>query len=306
MIRNWLVATAIVFFGQSLLFAGNSKVGTSGAPFLRMGAGARPTAMGQAFVGVADDVNAVYYNPAGLGFLSRPELTAMHTQWIQGLDYNFGAFAYPTDFGAFGFSAATLQSDEQRKRGLDESDQGTFDAMDAAYGVSFARNLNPTLSVGMTARWITLEIDNASAKAWSGDVGLLQRFHRVPLSVGLAVRHFGQEIEFIDEADPQPMTVDLGGSLSLLRERLKIAMNVQRPRDNDVQFGTGAEWAQDAGDNFRYALRGGYTNAGTDADGTTGLSFGAGIGYRQFNFDFAWVPFGDLGNTFRYAAHMKF
>ena len=33
---------------------------------------------------------------------------------------------------------------------------------------------------------------------------------------------------------------------------------------------------------------------------------GAGIGYKLFDIDFAWVPFGDLGNTFRYAAHVKF
>lgn len=37
--------------------------------------GARPLAMGGAFVGLADDANATYYNPAGLANLDSPQMT---------------------------------------------------------------------------------------------------------------------------------------------------------------------------------------------------------------------------------------
>jgi hypothetical protein len=30
------------------------------------------------------------------------------------------------------------------------------------------------------------------------------------------------------------------------------------------------------------------------------------MGYKNVSFDFAWVPFGDLGNTFRYSLLLKF
>ena len=50
----------------------------------------------------------------------------------------------------------------------------------------------------------------------------------------------------------------------------------------------------------------GYKSLATDADGANGLTLGAGVGFRRLDLDFAWVPMGDLGNTFRYAALFRF
>src|ERR1700687_118089 len=48
---------------------------TGGPPneFMAYGAGARSLAMGAAFVGVADDASAGYWNPAGLSQITRKE-----------------------------------------------------------------------------------------------------------------------------------------------------------------------------------------------------------------------------------------
>ena len=46
--------------------------------------------------------------------------------------------------------------------------------------------------------------------------------------------------------------------------------------------------------------------ANTPIDIASGITLGGGVGYKLFDIDFAWVPFGDLGNTFRYTAHVKF
>jgi hypothetical protein len=53
------------------LLYGQAKVGTAGAQFLELGVSARAVAMGEAFVAVANDATAVYYNPAGLTQCSR-------------------------------------------------------------------------------------------------------------------------------------------------------------------------------------------------------------------------------------------
>ncbi|MCB4755424.1 MAG: PorV/PorQ family protein [Elusimicrobia bacterium] len=304
-IRIYYLAFVIGLGSVLCAQAANDKVGTSGAQFLKIGAGARPTAMGEAFVGIADDVNAVYYNPAGLASVSQPEITAMHMEWFQGMNYDFGAFAYPTDMGAFAFSAATLRTDNLEKRGTDESLQGSFDAMDAAYTLSYSRTFGPLTSLGLTGRYIEQKIDIYSARTWSGDVGLLQRLGSRPIKVGVAVKHLGESVKFRSESDPLPLTLDVGVGANLFRERMKLGFDVKKARDNDSQVGTGLEWMQPAGENLRFALRGGYNSATTDPD-ATGMSLGAGVGYKQFDIDFAWVPFGDLGNTFRYAFHARF
>jgi len=44
-----------------------SNVATTCAPFLEIGVGARAIGMGGAFVATANDVSALYWNPAGIG-----------------------------------------------------------------------------------------------------------------------------------------------------------------------------------------------------------------------------------------------
>src|SRR5262249_47352684 len=114
---------------------GSDEVGTSGAAFLKIGPGARPAAMGEAFTGVADDIHAIYYNPAGLALLKKPELTAMHMQWFQSINYEFAAFAYPTEkYGTWGFAVSDLHTDNIDRR-TDDTDAAInqFSATDNAY-----------------------------------------------------------------------------------------------------------------------------------------------------------------------------
>jgi len=304
--KTFILIFAVLLAVPALLFAADPNAGTSGAQFLKIGVGARPVAMGESFVGVADDVNAVYYNPSGLAFIDRPELTAQRTQWFQGVDHQFGAFAYPTDYGAFALSATTLKVEDIQKRGADESYEGNFQAMDSAYAFSYARMLGPLSSVGITGRYFKEEIDAYSASAWGGDVGFLRKFVAYPVSVGLAVRDFGQKIKFRNEEDPQPLTIDLGMGANLFNYRLLLAANVAKSNDSGYRFGLGTEYSPVLTKSFRFTLRGGFNTAQTDGSGAPGISAGAGIGIRQLSFDFAWVPFGDLGNTFRYSLGFRF
>ncbi|MFN0118258.1 MAG: PorV/PorQ family protein [Elusimicrobiota bacterium] len=287
-------------------FAANKNVGTSGASFLRIGSGPRPTAMGEAFVAIADDINTVHHNPAGLALIEESQMTAMHTQWFQNLNYDFGAFAVPTGIGTFAISAATLKASDIQKRGNDESDLGTFENLDAAYALSYGRNIIDNLAAGVTLRYIKEEIDTESAQAMSGDLGLRYQMASRPLSFGFAVRHFGPEIKFIDESDPQPLTFDVGAAHRFFSDKLVLATDLRKPRDNDVQYGFGAEYIQPIGKDFSTALRAGYSSETTGPDGAHGISLGAGVGIKQLELNFAWVPFGDLGNTFRYGALFRF
>jgi hypothetical protein len=54
------------------------------------------------------------------------------------------------------------------------------------------------------------------------------------------------------------------------------------------------------------SVRAGFNSADSDAGGFGGASFGGGITYGSVGFDFALLPFGDLGNTYRYSLLVKF
>lgn len=291
---------------SSLSLAANKSAGTSGAQFLKIGAGARPAAMGNSFTGLSNDVNAVMFNPAGLSNISRAQLTATHAQWFEDVNYDFAAFAYPTDFGAFALSAATLKVEGVQKRDTSESLLGSVDALDAAYGLTYSRNLMPYLSLGGTARYVQQKIDTSRASVWAGDIGILKRFKTHPLMVGLTAKNMGSSIKFRNEADALPTTYTLGFSYRLFKERLVLTSDVKKPRDADVGWAVGTEYVQDFSDSVHMAFRLGYDSSNTDATDAHGLSFGAGFGLGRLDFDFAWVPFGELGNTFRYSALLRF
>ena len=82
----------------------------SGAVFLKIGTGARPAAMGGAYTALADDVNALYYNPGGLAQLKMRELGATHTEWLLGSRFDFIGYAQPTKIGTFGLGVTRLSS----------------------------------------------------------------------------------------------------------------------------------------------------------------------------------------------------
>ncbi len=67
----------------------------TGASFLKIGVGARPLGMGGGYIAIADDVNAIYWNPGGLAQLRKKEISAMHNEWIDDIKYEFVGYAVP-------------------------------------------------------------------------------------------------------------------------------------------------------------------------------------------------------------------
>ena len=61
-----LILVHQLIYAQLLPNLGGQRVGTSAAQFLKIGIGPRAEAMGQAYVAIANDAEALFYNPAGI------------------------------------------------------------------------------------------------------------------------------------------------------------------------------------------------------------------------------------------------
>ncbi|MFA6548641.1 MAG: hypothetical protein WCT39_01740 [Candidatus Margulisiibacteriota bacterium] len=72
----------------------------------RLSVGARILGMGKTFIGLSDDIGAIYTNPAGLANLDKWQLSSMSGKFME--DYNYLNFsgAYPTKYGVLGFGYA--------------------------------------------------------------------------------------------------------------------------------------------------------------------------------------------------------
>ena len=138
-IRKMLLAIGFI----STLVSGVSAKGlTSGADFLLVNTGARPDALGGAFSAVADDVNTLTYNPAGLANIRLPEAGYGRYDFVAGIHYDFVGLASPLgDYGVLGFGYVGMGTDAFNSTEDPNATPGTASekALILGWGRSFGR-----------------------------------------------------------------------------------------------------------------------------------------------------------------------
>lgn len=63
--------------------------GTTSLDLQKITIGARQAGMGEAFTGLADDLNTASFNPAGFALLNYKTISASHNEWLAESNYNF-------------------------------------------------------------------------------------------------------------------------------------------------------------------------------------------------------------------------
>lgn len=179
-----------------------------GADFLAGGVGARALAMGGAYVALANDVTAGYWNPAGLSGLVYPEVGYMHAERFAGIvSYDYGSFAFPINArSTFGLSLIRLGVDDipntlnawDRERGVPLPDTENhitrFSYAHYAMFVSYARALSDNLVLGVSGKVIRGSIGSfASSWGYSFDAGL--QYKTGPLLLGLNVQDVSRMLQ---------------------------------------------------------------------------------------------------------------
>ncbi len=341
LVSSLFFVSSLISHPSSLAFAAfrSKDAGSSAAAFLKIGAGARPTAMGDAFTGVADDVNAIYWNTAGLSTLRKAEFVAMRANLFQDLTYHFFAFALPLGskqsrtenrFGtlALGLNNLSIEDLERRTEDTDKPDS-TFSSNDSAYTLAYSYRvplgITEGIHLGLGLKYLRQTLAGNTASAFATDLGSLYRFQDMPLALGLSLQNIGTKVKFKEESDSLPLTMKVGASYLLGREwnisgrdklgesedrsGLLMAMDLNVPRDNDPTMRIGTDFTRGWSEGLSTSIRGsGYQvgKSGQGQFGSFGFSAGFGITYKVFSFDFAWTPAKDLGTTYRYSVRMRF
>lgn len=168
--------------------------------FLSLGIGARGLAMANTMCAISDDVNAAYWNPAGLSRMDkRYQLSLMHAEYFAGVaKYDYAGIGYKIDdrssvalsyirFGVDNIMNTTELIDAQGN--VDYGRISYFSASDNAFLLSYAYNFAnvPGLSVGANAKVIYRNIGKF-ARAWGFGLDFGLQYHRKGWQAGAMLR----------------------------------------------------------------------------------------------------------------------
>src|SRR5262247_2476733 len=122
--------------------------------------GARQNGMGASGVAIAEDATGVtWWNPAGLGFVTRSAVDLTYAQLVPGLasdvNYNYLTYVRPTaGWGAFGVGLVFLSYGTSEGTDPFGNPTGTFTSNEVSPAISYGTKVLPDLSVGATLKYI--------------------------------------------------------------------------------------------------------------------------------------------------------
>ena len=184
----------------------NTAYGTTAAEFLLFGAGARGTALGDAFAAVATDISSLYYNPGGAALISGPGASVSTYDYVADTRYSWGGIAFPFSGGSrtFGLQIGTFGFDNQPVYTVDqpEGNGSVYSVSQTFAGATFAQNFSDRFAAGITAKFVFDQLGEVNGTAFAVDFGTT--FHAMlsdhPIRLGFVVANLGTDLKYSGDA----------------------------------------------------------------------------------------------------------
>ena len=314
--RSIALIAALMIMSISSFAQKPMRAGTTTANFLEIGYGAAGSAVGDAYVSLANDVSAIYWNPAGLAQLSRSEVMFVTQPWIVGMNITFGAVGIVVpSFGTIGASLIMMDYGDMDVTTMTKP-EGTgerFSSRDMALTISYARSLTEWFSVGTSGKYVSSTIWHENASAFAFDLGVLIKTdffsptggNEHGLKIGMSISNYGTTLKYdgLDlltpiDVDPNsagnyqsapgrlstqewemPLIFRIGASVTpILTDMHEITLSVDalHPNNNSESVNVGAQYSLAFPSFGKLFLRGGYKALFME-DSQYGASFGVGL-----------------------------
>jgi hypothetical protein len=271
----------------------SGNAGTTSANFLKMGVGARASALGGTFVAIADDATACYWNPAGLPQISHTELIFMHNNWYQDIKSNYLGAAFPVSNSfALGFGISYLDYGSFDGYDIDDQPTGKYSANALVLSTSGAYQLSRNLSIGVTGKIFSEKLEQSSATSYAMDFGTLYRTAAV--SMGLNLMNIGSGMKYETAECPLPRRLVAGLAIRAYDGKLKFASDLEMLNDRGLSIHQGVEYCYER----TVFLRTGYSHDFSNivASGSSGMTMGIGVKHSIGAIDYSYWPDDQLGD----------
>ncbi len=268
--------------------------GYAGA-FLQVPLGARPTAMGGAYIGLSDDASGALFNPAGLAGLPYREFGSSYRIMTQGRKLGYVSVLLPVQgMATLGFHWIYAGSGAVAERDRDGATVGRdFSQTTHQFAILFAKRFESWFSFGANLNYLYARLPKISANSVGFDFGgmlyvneLMDRekrdqFFAQDIRLGLVVRNISKQFKWNSEkylieytqsslgseqTDKVPVEVGIGGSARFLQKKLLLDLDAMKSDKQSFKARVGGEYQI----SNAFSLRSGYSVYG----------FAAGAGFQ--------------------------
>ena len=236
-----IIGLTIVGFNQK-----TSAQGEAAVPFLLLAPDSRAGGIGESGSGLADNSAAIFWNPAGIAFLTGSEVSITHSNWLPqfNLDLFYDYLTYRQYIEEIGGSVTAsityMNFGEFVRTGEnDPTPLGTFRSFDAALTLGYATKIHNDWGLGLNFRLIHSRLSDKGAgeeecegvaTSVSFDIAAMWRPAELDipligdlsnrLSIGMNLSNLGPKIYYIDQkqADPIPTNFRLGFAVKLMED----------------------------------------------------------------------------------------
>ncbi|MBI9069986.1 MAG: PorV/PorQ family protein [Melioribacteraceae bacterium] len=297
---------------------GGQRAGISTAQFLKIGVGGRATAMGDAFIAVADDASALYWNPAGLvqGKTNENQVIFSHNEWVIDIKHEFAGVVYHfSDNDAIGVSFTSLHMEDMPVT-TEFNPFGTgeyFSVGDLAFGLSYSKKLTSQFSFGATFKYMESTLDRLKMRGVMVDLGTYYWTGLGTSRFAVTVTNFGNQLapdgEVVlwgnrkksdwQEFSP-PTMFRIGFALEPYmtdEHRVTTSIQLNHPNDNSENVSLGAEYSWKE----IFYLRSGYRFNADSKDYTFGAGLKVPAGIANVTVDYSYSNLMDLGSAHRFS-----
>jgi hypothetical protein len=306
-------------------------VAEAGVPSLIIPPGARANGMGEAYVAIAEDGTAAWWNPGGLAFVARRNIALMHSQLVPDLatDVYYEYLGYTQeirDIGTFSAGLVYLTYGSSQATDTEGNFLREFTSWEGSLFGSFAMPLSKNLGLGISMKFIhadyapadvTQDNINGSGSSFAVDTGVLWKLPPQKLQFGFSLQNLGPDIAFIDQeqSDPLPFTARVGVAFLPIQDEISdlvLTFDLEQSLVWLIDDATDTRRSEiyHIGTEYKYVdLLAGRVGYIYDEDGNfKAATYGLGFIYKKkLSFDYANVPQAEgLDRVHRWSIYFTF
>jgi len=279
----------------------SSSGGTASALMLRLGTSAKVTGISEAFTGLANDENSLFYNVSGLANLNSGIFSLNHMEWFQDVRLDNIGFAYK--FGKkFGSAISISHMWMKSIDGYDEQgfETNPFNVSSSIINLGLGYNIISGFSLGLGLKYFQDRLADYTGSGVAFDLGMHMKTAVPGLTMGVAVQNMGANVIYDKKAQRIPITYRAGFALKIPGINLIFASDAVKSVDSDYIFNLGTEYNFVENVTIRLGNRFSSNEIFTP-------SFGIGFQYnRQFFINYTFYNLEVLGSTHRFGFTYEF